>query len=419
MNNINLYDNCFIELDEYPFDKYDGKIPNELFIRGICVKKDEKLVFNCTGFMVIHNQIFVVFPKGYVIPKEHILLKKHIRLLIDVLIKYSRDSSLEPVEGSLLGGLGTNSELIAAAFWLIRDYFDYGIINFQRQDYGINQSANINWSRTIKGVNPVISNKSPVYLDLVTKKNTHHDHLITQIHQYVVEQCLDLYGWLFDYDEGVQNEYDLPYDEDLVIYLLDMEAQRTFEDRKSNLFLNLKEFITGSHNHSKDSVMTFVTPYFHTVWEKFCHFLFSDNEVPELPKPYWEVNNTIARTEQIPDVMFKVDNRLVILDAKYYRIKFAPKKLPGWGDLVKQFFYRLTLMKDEKDLIENIFIFPGQTRNVIEYLGYAAVEEMPSLGKIHGYTLDIHKAMELYVSNNKGDSKEKLLSLLKSPEKGN
>lgn len=411
MSNFNLYENCFIELERYSFDYYDGKIPNELFIRGICVREDEELVFKCTGFIIAQNQIFIVFPKGYVIPKDKIALKQHIRLLIDVLIKYSQDSKLDSVEESLLGGLGKNSEFISAAFWLIRDYFNNGILNFQKQEYGLNQSSNINWARTIKGTTPMVSNRRPVYVDLITKKNIHYENLITQIHQYAIGQCLALYGWLFSYDEEFESEYALPCDEDLAVYLLDLEAQKTFEDRKSNLFLNLKELILGSHNQSKDSIMTFVTPYFHTIWEKICSFIFTDDtkNLPKPPRPYWKVNNMIAETKQIPDIMFKVDNRLFILDAKYYRINFAPNKLPGWGDLVKQFFYRHTLIKDSKDQIENIFIFPGQTNRDIDYLGYAAVENMPSLGNINGYKLDVYKAMESYVSNKKGDFKEKLL----------
>ena len=413
MSNFNLYENCFIEFEEYSFDKYKGKIPNELFIRGVCVKENENLLFKCTGFIAFQNHLYVVFPKGYVIPKDEQILKKHIRLLIDVLTKYSRTSKLDSVEESLLGGLGENTSFISVAFWLIRDYFDYGIIHFERHEYSFNQSANINWPRTIKSMNPVISNQRPVYLDLVTKKHAHYDHLITHIHQYAVNYCLDLYGWLFDYDSEYGIEYELPCDKETALYLLDLESQRTFEDRKSNLFLNLKELILGSHNQSKDSVTTFVTPYFHTVWEKICYSLFTDlseKSLPKLPNPYWKVNNVTATTEQIPDIMFKEKNKLFILDAKYYRIKHAPKKLPGWGDLVKQFFYRHTLIKNKKDVIENIFLFPGQTDNDIEYLGFAAVDEITNLGQINGYIIDIHKAMQFYVNGKKGDFKGKLLN---------
>ncbi|WP_449540442.1 LlaJI family restriction endonuclease [Ferdinandcohnia sp. Marseille-Q9671] len=412
MSNFNLFENCFVELEEYPFERYKEKIPTELFVRGFCVLEDKTLLFKCTGFIVSQNNIFVVFPKGYVFPRDEQSLKVHIRLLIDVLTKYSRNSTLNPIESSLLRGIGENTSYIGAAFWLIRDYFDNGILDFQRHEYVLNQSTNINWPRTIKHINPVISNKRPIYLDLVTKKHIMYDHLITQIHQYAVEKCLKQYGWLFDYDEEHGNESDLPCDEDTAVFYLELEAQRTFQERKSNLFLHLKEFILGSHTQSKESITTYVTPYFHTVWEKICHSLFSDANdmsLPKLPHPYWNVNSQVAKTEQIPDIMFRDRNRLYILDAKYYRIKYAPLKLPGWGDLVKQFFYRHTLLTNKEDEIENIFLFPGQTNQDVEYLGFAAVDGIQSLGRINGYTIDIVKAMESYVNNRKGEFKEKLL----------
>ena len=171
-----------------------------------------------------------------------------------------------------------------------------------------------------------------------------------------------------------------------------------------------------NHNFSKNTLFIYATPYFHWVWEKICSFLFSNQKEIVLPKPYWEVNNEKSYTEQIPDVLFKFNNTIYVLDAKYYRTKYAPKKLPGWGDLVKQFFYAHTLKKTlEKQFgnvkIENIFLFPGTTENEIEYLGYAAVEGLSSLGKINGFVLDVYKAMQHYVNYDKGNFKEKLISL--------
>lgn len=313
--NFNLYNHCFVEYKEYSFEKFKEIIPAELFQRGICVKEEDKLIFKCTGFTLVQNQMFVIFPKGYVIPHEEQVLKKHIRLLIDVLIKYSsQKNKLDSVEESLLGGIGESNNVIASTFWLIRDYLEHGIINFQEEEYGINQSNNINWSRTIKTNNPVISNKRPVYIDLISKKRISTANLITKIHKYVMEQCLSEYGWLFGYDETFDKISELPCDKDFAIYLLDLEMQKTFEERKSNLFMNLKEILTGSHNKSKTDVITFVTPYFQTVWEKICYFLFADesNNIPKLPKPYWNVNGKFAETEQIPDVIFRIDNVLYI-----------------------------------------------------------------------------------------------------------
>ncbi|WP_176215237.1 LlaJI family restriction endonuclease [Cytobacillus gottheilii] len=412
MSNYNLYEHCFIELKKYSFDTYKENIPNDLFVRGLCIKEENNLVFKCTGLIVSHNKIFVIFPKGSVIPTEETVLKEHIRLLIDVLSKYSLSSTLDPIETSLLGGIGENKSFMAAAFWLIKDYFEHGIVHFQNQEYGLNQSTNINWARTINTISPVISNHQPIYLDLVTKKHFKYDHLITKIHQYAVEHCLKLYGWLFDYDGEQDKETELPCDEDTALHYLELEAHRTFHERKSNLFQNLREFILGSHTFSKESIFTFVTPYFHTVWEKICHLLFSDlndKSIPKLPPPYWSVGHKVAKTEQIPDIMFRKEKKLFILDAKYYRVDYAPFKLPGWGDLVKQFFYRHTLLENENEGIENIFIFPGQSHQGLEYLGFAAVEGIANLGQIRGFIVDVVEGMKYYVNNQKGEFRDKLL----------
>src|SRR5690625_314149 len=418
MNKNDLFQRCFIDQKRYPTDYLIDDIPHELFVRGICVKEDDKLVFKCTGFILAQNEIYIVFPKGYVIPKDEDVLKKHVRLLISVLEKYSDEKKhLDPYEESLLGGLGNNQNRIASAFWLIKDYFDYGIIDYIQEEYGINQSNNINWARTIKSTQPLISNGSPIYIDLVTKKKERTKNIITEIHNYVVEESLRMYGWLFDYDKEIDNKFNFPCEEDLAIHLLELEIQKTFEDRKVNLYLNLKEFIIGSRNESREKITTFVTPYFHIVWEKMCYFIFANDndELPSLPKPFWEVLGKQARTEQKPDIMYKVEGVLFILDAKYYTITFAPKKLPGWGNLVKQLFYRHTLMKNEQDIIENVFLFPGQTKKGIEYLGYAALEEVDDslrLGKINGYVLDIYTMMYYYVNINKGNFRNKLTSLI-------
>lgn len=422
MNKDDLYQRCFIDEEKYIYKDLIEEIPTELFVRGICVKQDDKLVFKCTGFIVVQNQIYVVFPKGCIIPEDDHNLKIHVRLLINVLMKYSHNKNkLDPIEESLLGGLGDNQNYISAAFWLIEDFSKYGIVDFVEEEYGINHSNNINWARTIKNSQPLISNKNPVYLDLVTKKKVRSKNIISQIHNYVIEECLRMYGWLFEYDNVIGSKYSLPCDEGVAIHLLELEIQNTFEERKLNLYFNLKEFILGSHNESKEEILTFVTPYFHTVWEKMCYFIFSndDYKLPILPKPFWKTHEKKAETEQIPDIMYKEEETLVIIDAKYYQIKYAPKKLPGWGDLVKQFFYRHTLIKNEEKIIENVFLFPGQTKKEIKYLGYAALEEVDdsfNLGRINGYILDIDTIMYCYVNNDKGNFKNRLSDMIKEGE---
>ena len=90
-----------------------------------------------------------------------------------------------------------------------------------------------------------------------------------------------------------------------------------------------------------------------------------------MPNPFWQVNDKSIKTSQIPDVMLRNKNQLYIIDAKYYTLYKNLKGLPGWGDLVKQFFYLYTL-KDRVDNIRemfNIFVFPGTSNEIIKYYG--------------------------------------------------
>lgn len=414
MNSI-LYNRCFVESEEYPYQLVQEYIDEQLFEKGLCVKEKDHIIFKFTGVVFSKNQLLVVFPKGYKIPKEHHLLKKHVLILVDVLTRYSRENNLDPSEEEFLNGFEGIHESLESAFWLIEDYIENGIIHIHENKYVLNQGTNINWSRTIKRLAPIISNQRPLYLDVITKKRDNDlNNIITQIHRYAVNYCLHTYGWLFGYDEeGLYENVELPCDRDLALHLLDLEVQKTFVDREINLYNHLKKFIVGSNEFSKNKIFTYATPYFHWVWEKICSFLFSSEEVITLPRPYWEVNNRKSYTEQIPDILFRFNDTIYVVDAKYYRTKYAPQKLPGWGDLVKQFFYVYTL-KEKLDNVntENIFIFPGTVaENDIEYLGYAAIEGQSNLGTINGFVLDVSKAMQHYANHEKGNFKEKLVDL--------
>src|SRR5699024_9906604 len=120
------------------------------------------------------------------------------------------------------------------------------------------------------------------------------------------------------------------------------------------------------------------------------------------------LNNKKKKKEYKPntDNLIKYKKSLFILDAKYYKLN----KLPGWGDLVKQFFYANTLSVSCE--IKNILLFPNSNKDTsVNYLGYAAIENNRQFGRINGYTVDIYIAMKSYVNYDKGDFQAQLISL--------
>lgn len=399
----------FVESEEYSFYELKTLLPSQLFIDGLCSKKQEKVQFKFSGIVVFKRGIIVVFPKGYNINIEEYLLKKHILTLINTLIRYRQEKGIDEYESKLLGGVGEN-ESIGAALWILDDYFNQGLIHKKEEKHSKNDSGNINWSRTIKQIQPAFSNSRPIYLDFITKKrNTDFTNILYIIHRYAVAQALYRYGWIFGYDSE-HEIIDLLIDKKVAIHHLQIELQQTFNDREVKLYQNLIEFLKGnSESTTQDKIVTFLTPHFHTVWEKICDFIFGgikDNEII-IPRPFWKVNNNKMYTKQVPDTIFITSNKLFILDAKYYRIK----KLPGWGDLVKQFFYANTL-KNLPYEIKNILLFPSSNDDQkIKYLGYAEIEDNKQFGRINGYTVDIYKAMKYYSNYYKGDFHQLLVNL--------
>ncbi|XRG77009.1 LlaJI family restriction endonuclease [Rossellomorea sp. GAMAL-10_SWC] len=311
-------------------------------------------------------------------------------------------------EKELLGGIGGNNS-ISSAFWIMEDFINNGLINLQKEINSINTSGRINWNRTINKLNPVLSNGNPLYLDFFSKnRNVDINNIIYRIHKYAVYQSLKRFGWLISYPLE-HEESDLIIDKDTAIHYLQIELQMTFIDREVNLYKNLIEFLNGSIENDKNNhIFTFLTPHFHTVWEKITDYIFDgikDDEI-NIPRPYWNVKHKIKYTKQIPDTIFISENKLFIVDAKYYRVE----KLPGWSDLVKQFFYANTL-KVPLD-IKNILIFPSSHKEtIIKYLGYAAIENNDDLGYINGYTVDLIEAMKSYANYNKKHFKNILITL--------
>lgn len=410
---------CFTEYEKYSVTYIESliSIGAELFQKGLCEKDGDTIIFKFVGITITNNEFIAVFPKGYQVINDVYIQKNHILTLINVLIRYCSEKSLIQDESPFLTGVEGKFQQISGMFWLIEDYFENGIIQRNQYKYLVNGSGNVHWSRTIKQQQPFLVQGRPAYLELITRTSLTSNDALTLIHQYIVQESFKKIGWLLGYDLE-DWEIENPFEVDQTLSILDAAIQQTFIDREINLITKMKEYILGSNNESSDSHFIFATLYFQWIWEHMCSSLFTNyqEETLQTPNPYWVVNNKKAHTAQIPDILFRKDNTVYILDAKYYSINAAPFKLPGWGDLVKQFFYYHTL-KQNKDFanhhFSNAFLFPGNIIGDISYLGYASVENINDLGRVHGFVISIINSMELYVQRKSGILQETLIKKLK------
>ncbi|XKH52003.1 LlaJI family restriction endonuclease (plasmid) [Chryseomicrobium palamuruense] len=420
------------EYQEYE-NNFSPDLVKQMIYSEICSLKKNKIKFKVVGILVYGNTFIVIFPKGYKMPTDEISKKKHTYFLIQTLLKYKRENDLDLEEAMLLGNDdGENDENLHTAIQLITDFIQNGIINksvtIKSSDF-----RNIDWPVTINKKHPVFTNDSVLYSDTVSSRNINdRQHLLLQLHSYCVYKSMDKYGWLFNLttEDIYLNKQEIPCDISFAINFLMNEMNTTFVERELKVIRLIKEFLIGiDFEDTKDKIDFLVTPHFHYVWEVMCSTNFN-NQYKTLksiiPKLNWDIDTSAMVQAQRPDIMFLREEKLYILDAKYYDVDF---NLPGWKDVVKQLFYALTIIKNiesdrlvlsdkllEADLkrldgVENLFLFPSGDSAPVKKIGKVRIEGNDDLNDISAYKVNTLLIMKCYLGLEKYDFTNELIQL--------
>ncbi|WP_288800853.1 LlaJI family restriction endonuclease, partial [uncultured Fibrobacter sp.] len=132
---------------------------------------------------------------------------------------------------------------------VIRNFFDFGYLDEKEILYKKGANGKINWGRTIKAVQPVITEDAQnlVYLDFIARKVSYNeDTLITQVHKFCVHDALVKLGFLFGIDPSEEPQLDFDYD--LFCNAIHSKLAKTFNDRDLRLLADLArivEYLTG------------------------------------------------------------------------------------------------------------------------------------------------------------------------------
>jgi len=386
---------------------------------NVLVLKSGMFKFLVSGIIIVQDYVLVIFPKGYIAPKDIESFKSETYILLQTLMRYVNENNLNPDESELLFGNGENViNRIASSMLIIEDFEKYGLINRSKTISSPIYPGRIEWSTTIRKTTPYQNHGRTIYLTPIMNHNVNDTNdSIRAIHEYVVDSCINLWGWLLGYTEEIYVD-ELPMSLEEAIYILDIARNDSYVQRESTLFSLLIEYLKAlSGNFETRRYEIFATPYFSFVWEAICGHVF-ENQYASLkvlvPQPIW-VSDVIEKSvSQRPDSLFISGDRIFILDAKYYDYKIS---VPGWHDIVKQVFYKYTIEKHmimqsyyshgiELKNISNIFMLPGNEKYDFTYLGYAEVEGIPELGKIQTFTMDLRKAMFCYAFRRRDDLRE-------------
>ena len=186
------------------------------------------------------------------------------------------------------------------------------------------------------------------------------------------------------------------------------EMNLRYVDREVLLLRRLLNFIELEFPDKDNLYDIYGTSYFHIIWEKSCSMYF-DNQIekylPMIPAPkWWDTDgNSKEKDSLIPDVikLSEVCDTLLVLDAKYYRIKYKqdPFNLefqPGIGDISKQFLYGSTF-ESHADSIINGFLFPVISSREFNIVGHISFPLFPDT-YILNIELSPSKVLDSYIT---------------------
>lgn len=347
---------------------------------------------NVTGIYADHNFTFLFLPKNTTDNLTKKEKQEFGQTLFRAMLKYKNNSVLEDEEMDWLGSENSNIELLDTVDWLLIDFLDKGLLSFQNEREVTNGTGRILWNKTIQKYSPVVIDENLIYENVISKQyNTDENNILRRIHQFVISDCLENYGWLYNLsiDLGGQN-FNLGLEEK--INFLKRSLEITSESRSIILIKNMIIYL--ERKKGKVANLILLTKYFNYIWEKALSISVNHNTklLEMLPKPYWFINGEKVTTNQKPDILIEKENDLLIIDAKHYSINSEDTTtLPGWPSIVKQLYYR-TSINDDYENVYNIFMIPKymEPQN-IEYIGYSSVDKKE----------DVYSMIQAYFINTK------------------
>ncbi|WDV44050.1 LlaJI family restriction endonuclease [Clostridiaceae bacterium M8S5] len=378
--------------------------------------------FKFVGVLIIKEKVIFSLPK-YHKNKDKKALAKQILVLFK---EYSGRENLNSEEIDSFGDLAliNNYNMLSTIVFMINDYFENGLYSNEKSIYKLNGEEEINWSRTIDYINPIIIENNPVYLEFYTNAIKNDDtNYFRRLHMYILNECtkkLDELG-LLEFLGLEPIRFDIsnytPETPQSIIYRINKELNIQYINRKQLLLKAMASFISKEKMILDNLQISFYgTRSFHVVWEKTCGYVLNNKyetlkHLIDCPK-WTSLNGKVHKAATlVPDIISVSNDYFVILDAKYYLINLNDEILygnPGVEDVTKQYMYQLAFnnyikMKKFKQ-VKNLFVFPSEENHVKE-IGIVTLEFLEKLGleDIILYLIPASMIFDYYIHNKKID----------------
>ncbi len=353
-----------------------------------------KLDNSFVGIKISNNQIEFHYPETFKLSDNDADLRKNImQVLRTVSLAKTRTSDMSSYNTS---HNNANVFPLGAYLWIINDYLTYGRYENREKVYERGTHGKINWKKTMHS-NPIISEGNIIYSDIISEKKTQKDNLLTEIYNFCVKRSVDSIGWLYGigFDTNGVDYYRLfKTKKTLFLNTINTEASHTFDDQKKTRLNNMRNIIVGLDD---DMINTREIIYgvdsYDYVFERMIDSMFSNvKNIKEFyPSATWDLrfeNGPKKSSNLRPDTVLIKDNKVYILDAKYYRYgtTFYAGDMPETTSIQKQITYGEYVKKVKEgqyDYVFSAFIIPYSKydnihKNVlngnVEFIGIAEAD---------------------------------------------
>lgn len=388
------------------------------------------------GIKADSENAMVYFPMGYQLPDTEHERRRDILHLISVLSEFTvrndRVLHMKKFEAPQSVDFPVNAYMEVINYYLEqRSYYTEKEPIYKTSDRG-----NTDWAKTIRQQKPLLqANNSPIYLKQTVRDSTPNDrNLITQIHKYCVYESFQKLGWLFT--PNLPPKPDFPIDIKRFLIELNDKLGKTNNDKDKRLFTSMIAMLKYIDEETNKRQFYFGTDSFEYVWEKLIDRVFGvSNKNSYFPKATWHLKKGKTRTFEAlrPDTIMVCNNKIYVLDAKYYRYGLTgePMHLPEGRSIHKQITYGEYIsinnkFKDENGnnpTVYNAFLMPYNSREnifdlsgIFENCGESTGEwkgHDNTFEHVQGILVDINYLMHHYTGNHS----KKIIALADSIER--
>lgn len=428
------------EFEERWFNKEDLEISQDFLdeiinhTKKIVEIKKNSIKFTFVGVLVYKKEILIILPKYSKELSSETEKLECMKTIIKVFKRIPNKVIKDNKDSLFISNSITEDEIseIAIADYIIKDFRNNGCYIQKHRVKTINGKGHTNWTSTINAFDPIISNGQPVYTsyineDIINNSNNFISNLHVNLYNYALVKYKDLLGYSgnsLSFDRA-KNNLDRLGNKKYILAKIKEELECTFGDRDINLLKAIYNFFEPKNDSKSNNLSIFGTTSFELVWEYVCKYIFNDKYEDfksEITFPEWYTDNDIKHESRknplIPDIISVYNQRMFILDAKYYSIQIGEENVignPGSYDIIKQYIYEMVFddettiqkYKDDSDLnyshTVSALIYPKMMEEKFKIFGYTRHPVFNNKKIINNVYVSPNYVYDLFLNRKKVD----------------